>query len=72
MHTCTVKARIIEPWARTLDLPLLVRGASFLLCFRPPFPEEEISDYIAHGVQLFEFFRVGDDKRCEVELDCYR
>ena len=55
----TVKTRINGPCVRTLDLPLLVRSAFFLLfllsrgaCFwrvSPPFPE--ISDYttVAHG-----------------------
>ena len=55
----TVKTRINGPCARTLDLPLLVRsvffyfffvsGDAFFGAFSPPFPEEEISDYIAHG-----------------------
>ena len=46
-------------YSRTLDLPLLVRsvffyfffvsgGGHFFGLFSPPFPEEEISDYIAH------------------------
>ena len=56
----TVKTRIIGPCARTLDLPLIlvvrsvffsfsfVSGGVILVC-SPPLPEEEISDYIAHG-----------------------
>ena len=62
----TVKTRIIGLCVRTLDLPLLVRfgvfvfffclgRGRFLVCFSPSFPEEEISDYIAHGstIQVF-------------------
>jgi len=58
----TVKTRITGPCARTLDLLLLVRsvffyfiysyfvsGGLFLVCFRPRFLEEEISDCIAQG-----------------------
>ena len=55
---------------RTLDLPLLVRSVFFyffflsrgtcFLVFFPPFPEEEISDYIAHGPFIRVFFTVGD------------
>ena len=58
--TCsTVKTRINGPCARTLGLPLQVRSVFFYFffclggrvfwCVSPPFPEEEISDYIAHG-----------------------
>ena len=55
----TVRTQIIVPCARTLDLLLLVRSSVFFIFigFRgqifgvlfTPFPEEEISNYIAHG-----------------------
>ena len=60
-HECfyTVRTRINEPCARTLELPLPVRsvffyfffvsGDAYFGVFFPPFPEEEISDYIAQG-----------------------
>jgi len=55
----TVLTRIRERCARTSELPLLVRSGGvflfylswkegFLVCFSPPFPEEEILDSIAH------------------------
>jgi len=60
---CTVRTRIIEPEARTLELPLLVRSGSFffLFCLKqglrgsvfavrsPPYPGERISDVFASG-----------------------
>ena len=68
----TVKTRINGPCARTLDLPLLVRsvffyfffvsGDAFFGAFSPPFPEEEISDYIAHG-PFIRVFTVGTRPR---------
>ena len=66
----TVKTRINGPCARTLDLPLLVRsvffyflfvsGDAFFGAFSPPFPEEEISDYIAHGpfIRVFTVYGI--------------
>ena len=55
----TVRTRINDPCARTLDLPLSVRFGVFFFffwlsgqifgVFFAPFPEEEISDYIAQG-----------------------
>jgi len=55
----TVRTRIIGQCARTLDLSLLVRsvvfffffclGGQILGVFFAPFPEEGVSDYIAHG-----------------------
>jgi len=64
----TVKTRIICLCARTLELPLLVRceffsflsvsGERFSVFFAS-FPEEEISDYIAHGAIIRVFTVVG-------------
>ena len=66
--SATVKTRINGQCARTLDLPLLVRfvffyfffvsGDAFFGVFSPPFPEEEISDDIAHGpfIRVFTVF----------------
>jgi len=58
-HQGTVRTRINDPCARTLDLPLSVRSGVFFFffwlsgqifgVFFAPFPEEEISDYIAQG-----------------------
>jgi len=60
----TVRTRINNPCARTLELPLLVRSgvfsssffsflfvseSTFFGMFVDPFPEEDISDYPAHG-----------------------
>ena len=59
--TNTVETRIIEPCARSLELPPLVRfgvfflclpgdrAALFLLCFAPLLLNWVILDYIAHG-----------------------
>ena len=64
---------MIGPCARTLDLSLLpvvksvffhpfVSGGMFFGVFSSPFPEEEISDYIAHGPIIRVFTVVGRDK----------
>ena len=55
----TVRTRINNPCARTLELLLLVRSgvfsflfvseSTFFGAFVDPFPEEDISDYPAHG-----------------------
>jgi len=61
----TAGTRIIGPFARTLELPLLLwpgvfslfflsRGADFLGVFTP-FAEGQISDYIAHGLIIRGF-----------------
>ena len=69
----TVKTRINGPCARMLDFPLLVRsvffyfffvsGDAFFGVFPPPFPEEEISDYIAHGPFIRVFTVLDKNKR---------
>ena len=62
-YSNTVRTRIIEPEAKTLELPLLVRSGSFffLFCLKlelrgslfavrsPPYPREGISDVLALG-----------------------
>jgi len=59
LQVTTVRTRIIGPCATTVELPLLLRPGVFFfffvsggrfLVFFAPFPEEEISDYIAHGL----------------------
>ena len=37
-----------------------VSGDAFFGAFSPPFPEEEISDYIAHGPSIRVFTVMGD------------
>ena len=63
MYSSTVRTRTIEPHARTLELPLLVRSGSFffLFCLKlglrgsvfvvrsPPYPREGISDVLTSG-----------------------